>query len=70
MPPTITSIYYHQLCMVWQVEALYGHDPASAARAPEFFYLQGRYKDVESASEALRAALGLASFYHLIAIHL
>ena len=43
-------IYCHQLLLVLRIAALYGREPADAARAAEMLVFQGRYADRETAA--------------------
>jgi hypothetical protein len=56
MPAAMASLYCHQVLMVLELAALYGHDPSHSSRAAEILVLQGRYQSVDAAAEALRIA--------------
>jgi hypothetical protein len=53
MPSAIAVIYFEQLLVVLRIAAIYGHDPRSAARAPELLVIQGRYTTIEEAETAI-----------------
>src|SRR5277367_5967984 len=40
MPSALAVIYFEQLLVVLRIAAIYGHDPRSAARAPELLVIQ------------------------------
>src|ERR1700689_1847870 len=42
MPSALAVIYSEQLLVVLRIAAPFGHDPRSAARAPELLVIQGR----------------------------
>ncbi|HWD71957.1 MAG TPA: hypothetical protein VG779_05460 [Actinomycetota bacterium] len=56
MPSAMAMIYCHRLLLVLRIAALYGREPAEAARAAEMLVFQGRYADMETAAAALRRA--------------
>jgi hypothetical protein len=56
MPSAMAMIYCHRLLLVLRIAALYGREPADAARAAEMLVFQGRYADMETAAAALRRA--------------
>jgi hypothetical protein len=53
MPSALAVIYCEQLLVVLRIAAIFGHDPRSAARAPELLVIQGRYVTVEEAETAI-----------------
>jgi len=53
MPAAVASTYVHQLLMVLEIAALHGRDPRDPVRAAELLVIQGRYRTVAAASEAL-----------------
>jgi hypothetical protein len=56
MAPAITVTYFEQILMILRVAAIYGRYPGQPARAAEILYLQGRYRALDQAEAALRAA--------------
>ncbi|MDE3206948.1 MAG: hypothetical protein KGQ66_22315 [Acidobacteriota bacterium] len=56
MLPAMASMYCHQLRLVLQIAASFGHDPADPQRAAEFLVIRGRHSTVEEAAAALAAA--------------
>lgn len=64
MPSAMAMLYCHQLLLVLRIAALYGREPAHAARAAEMLIFQGRYPDMETAAAALRNAGTAASPDH------
>jgi hypothetical protein len=56
MPSALAVIYCEQLLVVLRIAAIFGHDPRSAARAPELLVIQGRYVTIEEAETAIRFA--------------
>ena len=56
MLPAMASMYCHQLRLVLQIAATYGHDPMDPQRAAEFLVIRGRHSTVEEAAAALAAA--------------
>lgn len=56
MPTAIATIYFEQLAVILRIAAIFGHDPRSAARAPEMLVIQGRYTSVDEAATAIRFA--------------
>jgi hypothetical protein len=53
MPSALAVIYCEQLLVVLRIAAIFGHDPRSAARAPELLVIQGRYLTIEEAETAI-----------------
>jgi hypothetical protein len=53
MPSALAVIYCEQLLVVLRIAAIFGHDPRSAARAPELLVIQGRYMTIEEAETAI-----------------
>ena len=53
MPSALAVIYCEQLLVVLRIAASFGHDPRSAARAPELLVIQGRYVTIEEAETAI-----------------
>lgn len=53
MPSALAVIYCEQLLVVLRIAAIFGHDPRSAARAPELLVIQGRYATIEEAETAI-----------------
>jgi hypothetical protein len=53
MPSALAVIYCEQLLVALRIAAIFGHDPRSAARAPELLVIQGRYVTIEEAETAI-----------------
>ncbi|HUY86363.1 MAG TPA: DUF2510 domain-containing protein [Acidimicrobiales bacterium] len=53
MPGAMASIYCSQFLMMLQIAVLFGRNPSSIERSAEFLVFQERYRDVQSASDAL-----------------
>jgi hypothetical protein len=56
MVPALALIYLEQILVVLRVGAIYGHAPASAARAAEILVVQGEQPDVTTAAASLQRA--------------
>jgi hypothetical protein len=56
MPSALAVIYCEQLLVVLRIAAIFGHDPQSAARAPELLVIQGRYVTIEEAEKSILLA--------------
>jgi hypothetical protein len=56
MAPAMTVTYIEQILVVLRVASIYGRDPANPDRAAEILCFQGRYRTVDQAQAALKAA--------------
>lgn len=64
MVPAIAMIYCEQLVVVLRIAATYGREPMDPVRAAEILVIQGRYRTLEEAAEALsrvRMPVGVAT---------